>query len=188
MEQTKSKTPQERFRVLQPEDCTPLLAWWHWLDDNRGDRARLRRAETPEDILLSPAFAHFLQQMPDGRWPSPQLPISDCALVAAALARVKQSRQGVSFARSLAKPRQAGEGRAAMSELRFQQLQKSRDPDEFFRRLCRAIALLGHEANLLSLADGILHWLLEHRTQVDREPLKRLTVRWASEYYAALKD
>ena len=27
-----------------------LLQQWHtWLDDNRGDRARLRRAESPED-------------------------------------------------------------------------------------------------------------------------------------------
>ena len=75
-----------------------------------------------------------------------------------------------------------------MSELRFQQLQKSRDADEFFIRMTRALAMLDGHVNLLSLADGILHWLKEQRQSVDKNPHKRLAVRWASDYYTQLKD
>ncbi len=50
---------------LQEGDKKALLQWHRWLDDNRGDRARLRRAIVPEDILLTDAFFHFLKQMPE---------------------------------------------------------------------------------------------------------------------------
>ena len=170
---------------LQDEDCKPLLAWWHWLDDNRGDRAQLRRAVAPEDILLTPAFAHFLQQMP-ARWAEGRsIQLVDAALVASIIARVKTQNDKDSFARALALPKEGG-GRSVMSELRFQQLQKSRTPEEFFTRMQRALALLNGKADVLSVADNILHWLSEHRTAVNGDPQKRLAVIWASDYYAAL--
>lgn len=76
-----------------------------------------------------------------------------------------------------------------MSELRFQQLQKSRDPEEFFRRLLRAIKLAECRINIISLAESILHWMDEYRFGIDREPQKRLAVRWGTEYYEqALKN
>lgn len=174
------------YHVLRTEqDRKNLIAWWHWLDDNRGERAVLRRADTAEDILLTSAFAHFLQQMPDS-W-GQNYRIFDSAMVAGLLARVKTAESNTPFAQALATPKQSG-SKAAMSELRFQQLQKSHDPDAFFRRMTRAIALLGGAVHLLSLADGTLHWLQEHRHSVDREPTKRLAVRWATDYYTHFKD
>ena len=166
-------------------DNKGLLQWWIWLDNNRGDRAVLRRAETAEDVLLTPAFARFLKQMPD-RW-SDVRQILDSAMVAGILARVKANNPRKTFAQALATPKKGG-SKAAMSELRFQQLQKSNDPDEFFRRLTRAIDLLGGSVNLLSLAKDIVHWLQEHRQCVDKKPAKRLAVRWATEYYQSFKD
>lgn len=174
------------YHVLRSdEDSKNLLAWWHGLDENRGERAVLRRAETAEDVLLTAAFTSFLQFMPDG-WREGRR-LFDSAMVAGLLARVKENDPKTPFAQALAIPKKGG-SKATMSELRFQQLQKSHDPDEFFRRLTRAIALLGGRANLISLADGILHWLREHRQSVDREPSKRLAVRWATDYYTHLKD
>lgn len=73
-----------------------------------------------------------------------------------------------------------------MSELRFQRLQKSHDPSEFFRRLLSAVRLAGKDVDVISLAESILHWMHEYRSGVDREPQKRLAVRWATEYYLAL--
>lgn len=162
-----------------------LTAWWHWLNDNRGERAVLRRAATADDILLTPAFAKFLEFMPDS-WKTPQR-LFDSAMVAGLLARAKEDNRKNNFAKALALPKQVG-GKAAMSELRFLQLQKSRDADEFFRRASRAIALLGGSVHILSLADGVLHWLMEHRRVIDREPSKRLAVRWATDYYTSHKD
>lgn len=172
-------------RLKNEDECKALTAWWHWLDENRGERAVLRRAASADDILLTPAFARFLEFMPD-RWRTPTN-LFDSAMVAGLLARVKEDDRKNTFAKALALPKQGG-SKAAMSELRFLQLQKSRDPDEFFLRVSRAIALLGGRAHILSLADGILHWLFEHRHVIDREPTKRLAVRWATDYYTSYKD
>lgn len=174
------------YHQLKSEDEQKALAgWWRWLDNNRGERAVLRRAASAEDILLTPAFARFLEFMP-ARWSSPQH-LFNSAMVAGLLARVKEDNPKNTFAKALALPKQGG-SKAAMSELRFLQLQKSRDPDEFFLRISRAIALLGGTVHILSLADGILHWLQEHRHIIDREPSKRLAVRWATDYYTSYKD
>ena len=172
-------------RLKEEDERNALTAWWHWLDDSRGERAVLRRAATADDILLTTAFARFLVFMPE-RWGTPQY-LFDSAMVAGLLARVKEDDRKNSFAKTLALPKQGG-SKAAMSELRFLQLQKSRDPDEFFLRVSRAIALLSGRVHILSLADGILHWLLEHRRVIDREPTKRLAVRWATDYYTSFKD
>ena len=172
---------QTQYRFLKKtESREKLRSWWESLDKNRGDRARLRRAERPDDVLLTEPFFRFLQQMPE-EWTKPDELISS-AIVAAALSNVKRRRDGETFATQLALPKQGGK-KARMSELRFQQLQKSRDPEEFFRRLLRAIRLAESEVNILSLAESILHWMNEYRYGADRTPQKRLAVRWATEYY-----
>jgi len=162
------------------EERDKLLSWWESLESNRSDRARLRRAETPDDALLTEPFFQFLNRMP-ARWSEPEQ-IMASALVAAALAHVKKNKEDKQFAAQLASPKK-GEDRPRMSELRFQQLRKSRTADEFFRRLLRAIGLLEGRVNVLSLADSILHWMYEYRFGAHREPQKRLSVRWATDYY-----
>lgn len=163
-----------------------LHNWWQALQEEprrRGERAILKRAQTPDEILLSSAFAGFLQQMPQS-WREPRW-LSDLAMVAGLLARVRHSDKA--FATALGSPKKDS-GKAAMSELRFQQLQKSRDADEFFRRMIRAIALLDHKVEPISVAESTLLWLKERRFGVDREPSKRLAVRWATDYYTAFKE
>ena len=171
----------ERYRFLNDsEDCHRLMSWWEALKEKRGDRARLRRAETPADVLLTDAFFRFLQQMP-AAWADTERLLSS-AVIAATLAHVMEPRVGETFAAQLAAPKEGGK-RARMSELRFQRLQKSRDPEEFFMRLLRAIRLADSSVNIFSLAESILHWMNEYRYGVDREPQKRLAVRWATDYY-----
>lgn len=171
------------YSFLSPEEQAALLRWHRWLDDNRGDRARLRRAECAEDVLLTDAFFHFLQQMPDS-WKA-QKPILSSAAVAGALSHVKIDNQHASFATLLAKPIKGD--KPAMSELRFQQLQKSSTTQDFYRRVLRAVHLLGGSANIASLANDIVHWHQEFEHHIDREPAKRLAVRWATDYFTALK-
>ena len=188
------------YRFLTLAEINTLKRWHHWLDDNRGDRARLRRAERPEDILLTDAFFHFLQQMPEG-WREKK-PILTSAAVAGLLSHVKEDKHALSrgyqpkdknkprniasFAEQLATP--AKSEKPAMSELRFQQLQKSRTTDDFYRRVLRAIRLLDGKVNIPSLANDIIHWHREFERQVDREPAKRLAVRWATDYFTTLQN
>lgn len=178
------------YRVLNENDQKALQTWHKSLQDNRGERAQLRRVSNSDDVLFTSAFAGFLRQMP-GYWGvapgTTGIGFTDAAMVVAVLARVKDASSGQSFATSLAKPKEKG-GKAPMSELRFQQLQKSRTEQEFFTRLCRAVDLLGGTVNILSLADSILHWLREFRFAPASRPQDRLAVKWASDYYAAFKD
>ena len=173
-----------KYRFLnEPEDGHRLLTWWSSLDKNRGDRARLRRAERPEDVLLTEPFFRFLKQMPE-EWTEPKELLTS-AIVAAALSHVKVPQDSESFATQLALPKQDGKN-ARMSELRFQQLQKSRNPEEFFKRLLRAINLVENKVNIVSLAESILHWMNEYHYGADREPQKRITIRWATDYYTEI--
>ncbi|MDP1770740.1 MAG: type I-E CRISPR-associated protein Cse2/CasB [Methylobacter sp.] len=185
---------------LNAAEKQAVHSWYVWLDDNRGDRARLRRAESPEDILLTDAFFHFLAKMPE-QWQQNK-PMLTSASIAGALSHVKTDKQtpsklynskatdapkkSASFAEQLASPSE-GKSKAPMSELRFQQLQKSPTTDDFYRRIIRAIGLLGGNVNIISLANDIIHWHREFEQQVDhRQPANRLAVRWATDYFTAL--
>jgi len=189
-----------KYNFLSFEEQKALQRWHHWLDDNRGDRARLRRAERPEDILLTDAFFHFLEQMPED-WRE-RMPIFTSGAVAGLLAHVKEDRQTLSkgyqpkdknkprniasFAEQLATP--AKSKKPPMSELRFQQLQKSRTTDDFYRRVLRAIRLLDGKINIPSLANDIIQWHQEFDNQINRKPSNRLAVRWATDYFTALQN
>ncbi len=176
------------YNFLSFEEQKALQHWYYWLDDNRGDRARLRRAERPEDILLTDAFFHFLQQMPD-EFPE-KIFKNQRMLVGAAVAglitHVKENTTSSCFAQQLATSSGEKKQKPPMSELRFQQLQKSRTTGDFYRRVLRAIRLLDGKVNIPSLANDIIHWHSEFNYQVDREPAKRLAVRWATDYFTAL--
>ena len=189
-----------KYNFLSFEDQKALQLWHHWLDDNRGDRARLRRAERPEDVLLTDAFFYFLQRMPED-WRE-RMPMFTSAAVAGLLSHVKEDNQALSrgyqpkdknkprniasFAEQLATP--AKSEKPAMSELRFQQLQKSRTTDDFYRRILRAIRLLDGKINIPSLANDIIQWHQEFDNQINRKPSNRLAVRWATDYFTALQN
>ena len=171
---------QTSYSILrQEEEQKDLNTWWENLQKSRADRAMLRHAGNAEDVLLTPAFSKFLKVMP-AHWSEPNR-LYDSAMVAGLLARVKKSTQK-SFAKSLAMKRNSG-GMPVMSELRFKQLQKSRTTDEFFQRMARAIALIDSKVELCSLADDVLLWLKEQRQPSDKDPHRRLAVRWAFDYY-----
>ncbi|MCB2180765.1 MAG: type I-E CRISPR-associated protein Cse2/CasB [Desulfobulbaceae bacterium] len=189
------------YIYLSSAESNALQNWHSWLDKNRGNRARLRRAERAEDVLLTDAFFHFLQKMPES-WRDSK-PIFSSAAIAGLLAHVKEDRQvtsiayrfsikngnkakrNASFAELLARP-PVKEKKPPMSEIRFQQLQKSRSTDEFYRNVRRAIQLLDGKVNILSLANDIVHWHREFNNQIDRHPSKRLAVRWATDYFTIL--
>jgi CRISPR system Cascade subunit CasB len=187
------------YRFLTLAEINTLKRWHHWLDNNRGDRARLRRAEGPEDILLTDAFFNFLNLMPES-WRENN-PMFTSAAVAGLVAHVKEDRQILSkgfqpkdknkpkkmasFAEQLATPGKSK--KPPMSELRFQQLQKSRTTSDFYRGVLRAIRLLDGKVNISSLANDIIHWHQEFDNQIARKPSNRLAVRWATAYFTALQ-
>lgn len=177
-----------KYDFMNEYEQRTIRKWHEMLDDNRGDRARLRRAESPEDVLLTDAFFHFLEHMKSTDWQQ-HIPLLTSATVASALSHVKtendKAKRTTSFAEQLATPLD-GKSKAPMSELRFQQLQKSTSPEDFYRRIIRAIRLLNGQVNIISLANDIIHWHREFEHSVSRTPGNRLAVRWATDYFTVL--
>ncbi|WP_299946910.1 type I-E CRISPR-associated protein Cse2/CasB [uncultured Microbulbifer sp.] len=180
------------YQYLNREEVRRLRDWHTGLNDKggHGDRARLRRAVEPMDVVPTPTFVRFLQAMPECWQNNGDIPLEDAALVATLVAHVKTDKPSAppkSFAHYLATSRE-GSSKPAMSELRFSQLQKSRDLTDFYRRLVRALALLKGDVDIAALANDLLHWQRERRTTPTRRVQDRLAVRWASDYYAGLTE
>ena len=153
------------FENNSPE-MQALAAWWLALNDNRGDRAELRRCTTLAEVAFSPAY-HRLR-LAVGRFGAPN--DDGLALVAGLSARVKSDITDSSFAEQMATGKT--DGSARVSGLRFRRLLKAKEPDELFTAMGRVVALLGSSVNLQSLAKSVYYWNDRTRKQ------------WAFEYYS----
>lgn len=166
------------YQILwDKEDCKKILEWWEDLDNNRGDRARLRRCENSAQVCIQPAFMKLICQHPVLK----RYGIMDLAAVVGVLSHVRDHDETKSFASQLGKIKN---GKPVMSELRFFQIQKSELPQDFYKRMRRAVKLVGGRANVLSLADYILQWGKESRGFQSKFEINRLKFRMASEYYS----
>lgn len=151
-----------------------------------GTRAALRRARQPEDALLTEGFRHLWFALKEEDRKPWTLQAWGC--VAAVLAEVRRNTPGIEFAASIGRESHKMPGKPKVSELRFSQLQHSREMGELQRRLRRLLPLVVDRDNVIAVnvvatADSILHWQREHAGYIDRAPDKRLPVRWATAYF-----
>jgi len=187
-DENKEKKPEKtHYSILwREQEQQALLIWWQALEEiklpngkiksNRGERAKLRRCEKPEDILLQSSFYELQQQFP-------KTPTLALAAVAGLLANIKKPSE-FNFPKQLGQQKEQS-GKAVFSELRFQQLLASRDIDELYENLRRAIMQLKGTAHILSLADGVLHWAQEQhdKNKFDERPERRFQFTWAKAYF-----
>ncbi len=158
-------TPYLQFGNDSPE-LQALVAWWCALDDNRGDRAELRRCATLAEVAFTPAY-HRLRHAVSR---SGGVNDDSLALVAGLVARIKNNLLGSTVVKQMATGK--SDGSAKVSGLRFRRLLKVKEPEELFTALGRVLALLGGTANLQSLAKSVYFWNDRTRKQ------------WAFEYYS----
>ncbi len=153
------------FEKDSPE-LQALDAWWRSLDDNRGDRAELRRCGTLAEVVFTPAYHRLRQAVCQ----SGRVHDDGLALVAGLAAKVKSNAMDNRVAEQMAtgKP----DGSARVSGLRFRRLLKVKGQEELFPALGRVIALLGGSVNLQSLAQSVYFWNDRTRKQ------------WAFDYYS----
>lgn len=169
-----------------------LLKEWHaTLQQERGWRAELRRADTPAALLLSEGFRalsrHFRPWLGQQEWRWLGL-----ALAAGVAAHVTENDESASFAAQLGKSPK-GSDKPRLSPLRFSRLTQAHDSDEFYRLMIRAVCQLGGKAHLVSLVDGVLLWCREQDElardlPVERSPFQRPALRWATEYFQASEE
>jgi CRISPR system Cascade subunit CasB len=155
-----------KFEHDSPE-TQALNVWWLALNDNRGDRAELRRCSTLAEVAFTPVYHRLrLDLIKFGAVNADSL-----ALVAGLAARVKSNIAGNTLAEQMASPKDSKEGKARVSGLRFRRLLKIKEREGLFTAMGRVIALLGGGVNLNNLANSVYYWTDKTRKQ------------WAFEYY-----
>ena len=181
----------KRYIMLREEtERTALIQWWRQMNPGpdwqgpsyTGRRAELRRATVPADVLPTEGFSVLAGQIGDRLTTCDRL----LALAAAAgiVSHVRENELDESFAAQLGKPKTENSDNPGFSPLRFAQLQQAHDLDLFYRRMIRAVRLLGGKANVLSIADGVLQWAQEELNRLHQDnPRDRLRVRWGLDYF-----
>lgn len=144
-------------------DITPavlerIASWWRGLEDERADRAVLRRAASLTAITLSAPYQRLYRQLVAAGWNSnaSEQRNDRLAAVVGLLAHVKEdSPQSLPKAMSARSP---GDDRPPVSELRFQRLLESPDIEALFSSFRRTLPLLKHSVNVKALATDVLYW------------------------------
>ena len=164
-----------------------IVEWRKELEDNHGERARLRRCREPVQVLLNSSYYQLKADLYE--WPETQ----HMALAAAAglVANADFSGLGyleISFPAQLGSPKKEG-GKPLMSETRFRRLIKSHDWSEFYSRMRRAIHMIKGDANIISIVDFVLQYGYEQRGEFKSEPSQGFQFRFAEDYFeASLKN
>lgn len=154
-----------RFGDDSPE-TQALTSWWRGLDEDRGERAILRRCATLSEVVFSPAYHRLRSSVARIGFVKDE----GLALVAGLAVRVKNNEKIGSIAEQMAtgKP----DGSARVSGLRFRRLLKVKGHEELFAAMNRVVAQLGGNVNLQSLAQSVYFWNDSTRKQ------------WAFDYYS----
>ena len=156
-----------RFDKESPE-TEALKAWWQWLDDNRGERAILRRCGSLTEVVFSSAYHRLRSAVSRFGF----VDDDGLALVAGLAARIKDDIGSGSIAEQMATAKSGSDAKARVSGLRFRRLLKVREREDLFSPMIRTIDLLGGNVNIQSLAQGVYFWNDKTRKQ------------WAFDYYS----
>jgi len=149
------------------DSASTLLSWWKGLEHDRGERAILRRAKTPTEVVFSPAYHWLLGQLQQEGY---KVNRESLAVAAGLAAHVKEDNEIKNMAEQMASIKASGSG-ARVSDLRFRRLLAVNQREELYPLMLRVICLLDGKVNLVSLANAVYWW--NERTRKD----------WAYDYY-----
>ena len=142
-----------------------LFEWWRGLEERRGDRAELRRARNPAEVVFSSAYHQLYQRL--------HLPKKEAlALIAGLCAHVKDNQPQLGIAEQMAEGKEGAKNdKSKVSGLRFRRSLAVNDPDELYYTMIRIIRLLGGMVNIYDLAKSMYWWNGKTKKQ------------WAYKYY-----
>jgi len=131
-----------------------LYQWWEGLNENRGDRAELRRCRSVDGVLLTEGYHRLRVQLA-----RTGLPFNEGQLgtVAGVLAYVEEDAPGLEELGA----HMAGGAReedALVSGLRFRRLLQRESREDLYRPMIRTVRLLGRRVNVGALARDLFYW------------------------------
>lgn len=174
-----------------------LRGWWqslvlseaelkekHLLSAPSGHKAKLKRAESVDAVLMQDAFRTLWLSLPEQE--SHSANDMECwAVIAASLIHVSPGYQDGIAAAAGNKPEKGD--KSLVSEMRFSQLQAAKTPNELLRTLRRLLKLMKGKVEPLALAKDIEQWFSEYHHSGLVRAKNRISVKWAMDYYRAAK-
>lgn len=169
------------FRYPDGEKVDALRDWHEELrkPHQRGERARLKRARTPEAAAMAPGFHQLLRLLKLAPPPEPgELPVKPrqlaaLAATAALAARIEEHRPGIRLGSTLRGP---DPNSPRVSEIRFRRLVAlEEDPPgegfeaslaERFTVLRRLVDLIGKQADLAEIAGALCDWTAHRKRRL----------------------
>ena len=201
-ENNMSDTTQKKLIILNDNHKKIIDEWFSMLQQRQGKfngityngrklRADLRRDSLSEFIFLQDGYTILANKLinNDSKLAQTEVHYYALQIFANVAAFAEKNNDKSPFAAQLSEKVKGGE-RNYLSKLRFESLLTSETPEEFCQRLIHAVKLRGEKGvNLTSLADGIFLWMQEwhareHNWPADTNPFKRLSVRWAMDYFS----
>lgn len=143
---------------MNPAVLERLASWWRGLEDDRGGRAILRRAESLTAITLSAPYQRLYRQLVEAGWdPHASAQMKDrLAAVVGLLVHVKEDSP-LSPPKAMSERKQRDD-KPPVSELRFQRLLESPDIESLFSSLRRVLPLMKNSVDVKALASDVLYW------------------------------
>jgi len=141
-------------KVNTEEDT--VFRWWQTLEDNKGDRAELRRAKSINDVIMQQAFYKLWHKLSKTKWSNRE----SVALIAGVLSHVKENN-GVPFAKSMAD----GE-KPKVSNLRFRRFLKNETKEDVFVQAIKMVNLIDKTTGIKDLAKVLYWWNDKERKEL----------------------
>ena len=133
-----------------------LSDWWQQLENDKGERAVLRRAASLTEVMLSPSFHSLLNDLRRAGYRVPEYRYPKLAAIVGLAARTRTTASD-SLATRMGTPKPGGSA-PTFSELRLRRIVACDDIEELYTLLRRALSLLDDRANLADLAAILWHW------------------------------
>lgn len=160
----------KKFTFKQGSAQKILSEWWGWLEQNRGERAYIRRCSNTEEIFFCSGFYELLKNLEEIENINPE----QIAPIAGLAVHFREIDKSISFAEQMSKNRQ-GSDMPVVSENRFRRLVTTKERNDLYKQLIRIINLLDKRGNLYDMADSVYYW---------GESVRK---RWAADYYRNFK-
>ncbi|WP_320171109.1 type I-E CRISPR-associated protein Cse2/CasB [Maridesulfovibrio sp.] len=149
-----------------------LIQWHGELQENRAERAGLRREKNPLDVYVSNDFRRgIVSRLEQGGFDFDESDLERLAVPLGLISHIRNLENNNHFAELFAK---SEKGSADMKDVRFRKLLSIADEeqDSLYIMLLRMIRLMGGKAGLIGLIEGGCYWNDYSRR------------RWAEAYYA----
>lgn len=149
-------------KIWNDEAFKTLQDWWKNLDQDRGERAKLRRCKTELEVCFQPSYIRLCQKLPS-------FSREKLASIAGLLAHIK-NLSDQKIAKQMSAPKNGDQ--PTLSEIRFRRLVACETLDELYPFMRRALPLLDNKLNIKDLAISLYFWNGQTRK------------RWVYDYYS----